>query len=118
NHDNQLSTGETWHYTASYTVTQDDLNTLGGGDGLIDNTVTADSAQTNPISATASVVVENNAHVALTKTADVSSVSAAGQVIHYSISVANTGNVTLNSPLVNDSQVNIVTPIVDFTAPI
>src|SRR5438477_4060470 len=33
NHDNQLSAGETWQYTASYTVTQNDINTLGGGDG-------------------------------------------------------------------------------------
>ena len=47
NHDNQLSAGETWQYTASHTVTQSDLDTNGGGDGTIDNTVTADSAQTD-----------------------------------------------------------------------
>ena len=62
NHDNQLSTGETWQYTASYTVTQNDINTLGNGSGFITNTVTADSAQTNPVTASASVVVENPNH--------------------------------------------------------
>jgi uncharacterized repeat protein (TIGR01451 family) len=118
NHDNVLSTGETWDYTASYTVTQNDIDTLGGGDGQIENTVTADSAQTSPVSATASVVVENNAHVTMTKTADVSSVDGAGDLIHYAIAVTNDGNITVSNPDVQDSQVNIVTPITDPDAPI
>jgi len=102
NLDNQLSVGETWQYTASHTVTQNDIDTLGGGDGLIDNTVTADSAQTTPVSANASVVVESGASVNLVKTADVSSVDAAGDVINYSITVTNTGNTTLTRPLADD----------------
>ena len=48
NLDNQLSTGETWQYTASHTVTQFDLDTNGDGDGIIKNTVTADSNETSP----------------------------------------------------------------------
>jgi uncharacterized repeat protein (TIGR01451 family) len=118
NHDNQLSAGETWSYTASHTVTQTDIDTLGGGDGFIENTVTADSAQTNPVSATAFVVVESGASVDLVKTADVSSVHAAGDVIHYTINVTNTGNTTLTNPAVTDTQVNIATPIVDLNAPV
>ena len=39
--DNLLDVGETWHYTASHTVTQAELDTNGGGDGDIDNTATA-----------------------------------------------------------------------------
>ena len=62
--DNQLSAGESWQYTGSYTVTQSDIDTLGNGSGLIQNTVTADSAQTTPVSASASVVVESGAGVA------------------------------------------------------
>ena len=31
--DNLLDVGETWHYTASHTVTQAELDTNGGGDG-------------------------------------------------------------------------------------
>ena len=116
NHDNQLSTGETWHYSASYTVTQNDINTLGGGDGQIENTVTADSAQTAPVSATASIEVENASSVDLVKTANVSSVDAAGDVITYTITITNDGNTTLTNPVVEDSNVNIVTPIYDFGA--
>ena len=118
NLDGLLSTGETWLYTASHTVTQDDLDTNGGGDGLISNTVTADSIETAPISATAAVSVDQRPDVTMTKTADVSSVDAAGDVITYAITVQNTGNVTLSNVIVEDSQVNIVTPIVDPGAPI
>ena len=57
NQDNQLSAGETWQYTASHTVTQDDIDSDGGGDGVINNTATADSAETDPTSASASVAV-------------------------------------------------------------
>ena len=39
--DNLLDVGETWHYTASHTVTQAELDTNGGGDGDIDNMATA-----------------------------------------------------------------------------
>src|SRR5205823_11974881 len=52
------------------------------------------------------------------KTADVSSVHAAGDQINYSITVQNTGNTTLTNPEVTDSTINIVTPVLDFSAPI
>ncbi|MEA2874396.1 MAG: hypothetical protein QOH67_4378, partial [Hyphomicrobiales bacterium] len=110
NHDNQLSVGETWQYTASHTVTQNDLDSNGGGDGAIENTVTADSAQTTPVSDTSSVTVESAASMTLAKTANVTSVDSAGDVINYTINVANTGTVTLTSLQVNDSQVNVFTP--------
>jgi uncharacterized repeat protein (TIGR01451 family) len=118
NLDGLLSTGETWLYTASHTVTQGDLDGNGNGNGLISNTVTADSIETAPISATAAVSVDQRPEVALTKIADASSVDAAGDVINYAITVHNTGNVTLSNVIVEDSQVNIVTPIVDPDAPI
>jgi uncharacterized repeat protein (TIGR01451 family) len=111
NHDNKLNPGETWHYTASQTVTQNDLNTGGGGDGFIENTVTADSVETAPVSATTSVVVENGASLTLTKTADVASVDSAGDVINYTVNVTNTGVVQLTSLDVTDTQVNNATPI-------
>ena len=111
NHDNKLSAGETWHYTASHTVTQNDLNTNGGGDGFIENTVTADSAQTTPVSATTFVVVESAASLTLAKMADVASVDSAGDVINYTVNVTNTGTVQLTSLDVTDTQVNNATPI-------
>jgi uncharacterized repeat protein (TIGR01451 family) len=118
NHDNKLTAGETWHYTASHTVTQNDINTNGGGDGHIDNTVTVDTAETLPVSATASVVVESGASVEMTKTADVSSVDAVGDVINYTVNVQNNGNATLTELIVTDPQVTFVTPILDTGAPI
>ena len=68
NQDNQLSAGETWQYTASHTVTQDDIDSDGGGDGVINNTATADSAETDPVSASAIVAVDRNPSVLLLKT--------------------------------------------------
>jgi uncharacterized repeat protein (TIGR01451 family) len=118
NHDNQLSAGETWQYTASHTVTQDDIDTNGGGDGVIDNTVTADTNETTPVAAAAQVAVDRRPIVDLVKTADVTSVDAAGDQINYTITLTNTGNTTLTSPQVDDTQVNIVTPVVDDFAPI
>ena len=109
--DNQLDVGETWQYTASHTVTQADIDFDGGGDGVIQNTVTADSNETDPVSVSATVAVEQRASVALTKTANVSSVAAAGDIITYTITAQNTGNLALNGVSVTDTQVNIVTPI-------
>jgi uncharacterized repeat protein (TIGR01451 family) len=118
NLDNQLSAGETWQYTANHIVTQDDIDTDGGGTGVVSNTATADSIETNPVSASASVAVDRHPGVLLVKTPDVATVDAAGDVINYTITFANTGNATLNNPHVDDSQVNIVTPVVDLGAPI
>ena len=39
-----------WVFTTTYTTNQDDIDTAGGGDGDIDNTATADSDQTDPVS--------------------------------------------------------------------
>ena len=38
-----LEVGETWTYTGSYTVTQADIDSNGGGDGFINNTATVSS---------------------------------------------------------------------------
>jgi uncharacterized repeat protein (TIGR01451 family) len=120
NHDGKLSAGETWHYTAHHTVTQADLDNGGNtGEGTISNTVTADTDQTAPVSASASVeVVQRPPVLNMVKTPDVTFVDAAGQVIHYLITVQNTGNTTLTGLVVTDPQVTNSTPIFDFGAPI
>jgi uncharacterized repeat protein (TIGR01451 family) len=58
--DGQLNVGELWHYTATHTVTQVEIDSNGGGDGMLENTAIAFSDQTvgNPDSASASVAVE------------------------------------------------------------
>ena len=55
--DNLLDVGETWHYTASHTVTQADLDTNGGGDGDIDNVATAHGTGAADVSDDATVPV-------------------------------------------------------------
>jgi uncharacterized repeat protein (TIGR01451 family) len=57
--DGELDLGETWHYTAQHTVTQAEITSNGGGDGMLENTAIAFSDQTagNPDSASASVEI-------------------------------------------------------------
>ena len=102
-----LEVGETWGYTAAHTVTQAELDSNGGGDGDIDNIATADSDQTGPDSDDATVPVTQAPALNITKVAiDVGRaapvVDAAGDVIHYTITVANTGNTTLTGVVVTD----------------
>ena len=90
--DGNLDVGETWTYSASYTVQQSDIDTNGGGDGDIDNTATVVSTETGPDTANASVPVEQTPALNITKvvndvdgdtTAPVA--DAAGDVVTYTI---------------------------------
>jgi uncharacterized repeat protein (TIGR01451 family) len=105
--DGKIDVGETWQYTASHTVTQGDLDGNGGGDGTIDNTASASTDQGASGSASAHVPVAYNPEVDLTKSASVPGGTAdtAGEVISYTIDVANTGNITLTGVSVNDPSV-------------
>jgi len=58
NADGVLEVGETWTYSYDYTVTQDDINNDGGGDGDIDNTATADTDQTDPVDDSVAVPID------------------------------------------------------------
>ena len=105
--DGLLEVGETWGYSAAHTVTQAEIDSNGGGDGDIDNTATVVSNETGSDSADASVPVDQNPALNITKVAiDVGRaapvVDAAGDVIHYTITVANTGNTTLTGVAVTD----------------
>jgi uncharacterized repeat protein (TIGR01451 family) len=99
-HDSVLDTTETWHYTATHTVTQAEID----AGGTIDNTATADSDQTGPDTDPASIPVEQNPALNITKDASVpgGTADAAGELINYTISVANTGNMTLSGVTVTD----------------
>ncbi|MBK7788266.1 MAG: DUF11 domain-containing protein, partial [Saprospiraceae bacterium] len=96
-----LNVGETWTYTISYTVTQADLD---AGLTLV-NTVTV-TTEEDPMPHTddAPTLVNQmpSFSVVKTQTGGPSPVTAAGQVIDYTIVVSNTGNLTLNNVVVND----------------
>lgn len=98
--DGELDVGETWHYTASHTVTQAEIDA--GTD--IMNTATADSDQTEPDTDDAAVPVDQNPALNIIKDASVPGNTAdyAGEIISYSIAVQNMGNQTLTGVSVTD----------------
>ena len=114
NSNNILETTETWTYSTTYTVTQDDINTagtFGNGTTGIQNVATADTDQTGPKSANAEVpasTIEQAPALAIDKTvtsvADTNGngLTDAGDVINYNVKVSNTGNVTLTGVTVVD----------------
>ena len=53
-----LDVGETWTYVGSYVVPQVDLDTYGGGDGLLENTATVESSELPDQSDTVSVELD------------------------------------------------------------
>src|SRR5204862_4904100 len=103
--DGQLNVGETWQWTFAHTVTQDEIDNGGVVDPnlTIDNTATASTDQADPTATgSTSVGVEQRPDLAITKTANVDSVDAAGNVINYTLNVANTGNMSLTRLAVSD----------------
>ncbi len=101
NSDGNLDVGETWTYTASYTVTQADIdagNDLVNQVSVITTEVpgpTANSA-TTPLSSTAGLTVKKN------QTGGPNPVTAAGDVLEYTITVENTGSQTLTGVIISD----------------
>jgi uncharacterized repeat protein (TIGR01451 family) len=100
-----LNVGETWIYTATYAVTQTNIN-LGTS---ISNTATFDTAETAPSTSAAAVTtITVSPSLSISKgytiTTDGGTIGRAdlGDVITYNYSIQNTGNVTVNNVSVND----------------
>jgi uncharacterized repeat protein (TIGR01451 family) len=83
------------------------MNSNGGGDGDVDNTATVNgtSPESTLVSNTdsESVTIIINPELTLTKSADRTNVTAEGDLITYSFSVQNTGNVTITGITLTDS---------------
>ncbi len=114
-----LEIGETWSYTAAHTVTQAELDSNGGGNGLLENTATADSDQTGPDTDDATVPLVYAPSYSIDKTVtDVGgggaagSGDAAGDVIAYQIVVTNDGNITITVASVSDPLLGALTQTV------
>ena len=86
-----LAAGDQETCTATYTITQDDVDA-----GVRDNEATADSAQTGPVDSPASVDLPQNPNAVVTKSSNPVEVAAANTVINYTVTLTNTGNVTLD----------------------
>jgi uncharacterized repeat protein (TIGR01451 family) len=109
--DNELDVGETWTYMGSYVVQQADIDNGGvvANPALtLDNTATVTTDQGAGGTDSASVLVEQNPSLVLAKAATVpgDTADAAGEVISYSITVTNNGNMTLSNVEVIDPSVS------------
>ena len=98
-----LAAGASETCTANYTTTQGDVDA-----GSVMNSATAQGdppGSTTPVvsgPSTATVPAEQAASISVLKSAEPGSFAAAGETIHYSFLVTNTGNVTLTGVQVND----------------
>ena len=100
-----LSPGASMTCTATYTVSQADLD-----HGSIDDVATATGTPPTGGDVTSdpsevSVPVTENAALSLTKRADTTLITDVGQQVVYTFRVTNTGNVTIDDVSVTDTQV-------------
>ncbi len=98
NADSKLQLSETWVYACSHTVTQAEVD----AGGNLSNTVTADSVESAPATSSLNIPVVSGPAIAVVKSSSTVSVTAAGQVVPYTFTVTNTGNVTLTGITVSD----------------
>src|SRR4029077_10741603 len=106
-----LAPGESRSFNSSYTLTQADLDGQGnaGSDHDIDNTATADSNETAAVTDSAEVPLIIIPTLTIAKTfVDVTGgngnaqADAVGDVLNYTVTVTNAGNVTLTGVTVTD----------------
>jgi uncharacterized repeat protein (TIGR01451 family) len=104
NNDNTLDVGEIWTYTAQRTITQANLDA-----GQYTNTATASGTPlfaNGPLpdaTAVETVQAVQTPGIAVIKTASVGGTGAVNDVITYTFTVTNTGNVTLSGVKIDDA---------------
>ena len=110
--DGNLEVNETWIYSAAHTVTQAEMDSGGTADtGALDsdddtdNKVTVSFTEAGPKSATASTPILQNPDFSVTKVVSgidggindggILKADTAGDIVNYTITIDNTGNLTL-----------------------
>lgn len=109
-HDRSLPAGSSVTGTATYTVTQEDVDA-----GKVKNTATVTGTDSHggslTASSSASTGIERSAAIKTVKTADKTSITGdaakPGTEIRYTVKVTNTGNVTLRNVICDDSMQGI-----------
>ena len=108
-----LAPGASSTMTETYTVTLADLNS-----GQIDNTATATgtyAGDTYTDQASVTVPGTQDPEIRIVKTAQETSFTAPGQTINYTLTVTNTGNVTLTNVVVTDPYAVVSCPQPSYT---
>lgn len=99
NSNGAVDLGETWVYRATYAATQANID----NGNPIQNSVSVRTVEiTTPQVATATTAISANPAMSITKTATPITANAAGQVITYSITLVNVGNITLDGITLTD----------------
>ena len=97
-----LLPGQTAIFTGTYAVTQADINHGSIVDHATTQGTTPSSGTVNATSNAVTVTVTQSPSLSIAKTANPTTVTAAGQPIDYTFTVVNTGNLTLTSVGVTD----------------
>ncbi|HEY0629189.1 MAG TPA: SdrD B-like domain-containing protein, partial [Sphingomicrobium sp.] len=108
--DGVMGVNETWTYTYVRAVTQEQIDSDGGGDGTLDDVATANAEQVNSnvaadeVSDDATVDVCQDPALGIEKSATVDGDCAdtVGEKVNYTILVSNEGNVGLETVVVTD----------------
>ncbi|MDX9916522.1 MAG: SpaA isopeptide-forming pilin-related protein, partial [Gudongella sp.] len=103
-----LLPGESITLEGTYKITQDDVN-----EGSVYNKAIAKSEQTDPKEDDEEVPLGNAPDISLTKEADKTLFGAVGDVITYTFTVTNTGNVTLTDVSVYDDTLEVLIDLED-----
>ena len=102
--DSEIDVGETWTYTASYTLTQANVNAAAGVTNGVSNTVSVSvldpqNVSISPTGAgstlTARTTINSAPSLTIAKTSNLAGPLVAGDVVTFSYLVTNTGNVTI-----------------------
>jgi uncharacterized repeat protein (TIGR01451 family) len=113
--DNILDVNEVWTYSATYVLTQGNVDAAAGVTDGVSNTVsaTADNPQGAPVAPTpggstltAETTIPASPALTIDKTADTAGPLTVGQVVNYTYLVTNTGNVTISGVDVDETAFN------------
>ena len=99
-----LAPGQSASFTATYIVTQADLDHGSINDSAIASGSPPSGPPIDSPPSTATVVATQNPALSIAKSASPASVSAVGDIVTYTFAVTNTGNVDLTDVSVNDTQ--------------
>ena len=102
NGDEILDANEEWVWQGVYTVSQSDIDTNGGGDADIDNTVIVSTDELPAMTAAVAVPITQVPSFTVEKSVDQSAI-AAPSTLNYIIEITNTGNQTLSAVTASDT---------------